>query len=165
MTRVLGDFGINKDIVPPMADILSYSRNSTAAFIVLACDGIWDVMSNDDVAKFVTERVEKHSLEEIASELLDECLRRESTDNMSLYIIKIWFSSGRTIRTKNVSSFFLFSFEICAMICIKNFSEDHREKWHLSRSILIDLMRLAIDEILFLFSFYSISAKELKKIV
>lgn len=89
MTRVLGDFGINKEIVPPMADILSYSRNSTVAFIVLACDGIWDVMSNDDVAKFVTQRVEKHSLEEIASELLDECLRRESTDNMSLYIIKI----------------------------------------------------------------------------
>ena len=89
MTRVLGDFGINKEIVPPMADILSYARDASAAFIVLACDGVWDVMSNDDVAKFVTQRVDKHSLEEIASDLLDECLRRESTDNMSLYIIKV----------------------------------------------------------------------------
>jgi hypothetical protein len=28
-------------------------------------------------------------LEDITSQLLDECLRRNSTDNMSVYIIKI----------------------------------------------------------------------------
>ncbi|CAF0764615.1 unnamed protein product [Adineta steineri] len=89
MTRVLGDFSMDKHIVPPMADIVEYPRNELAAFVVLACDGIWDVMTNTDVAKFVVERVEKTKLEDIAAELIDQCLHRNSTDNMSVYIVKL----------------------------------------------------------------------------
>lgn len=89
MTRVLGDFSIDKQIVPPMADITEYPRNSLASFIILACDGIWDVMSNIEVASFVAHRASTHKLEEISSLLLDECLRRNSTDNMSIYIVKL----------------------------------------------------------------------------
>ena len=89
MTRVLGDFALDKHIVPPMADIIHYPRKSSAAFVLLACDGIWDVMSNDEVATFVSQRVSKYQLEEIASQLLDECLQRKSTDNMSVYIVKL----------------------------------------------------------------------------
>jgi serine/threonine protein phosphatase PrpC len=89
MTRVLGDFAIDKHIVPPMADIVEYPRNSLASFIILACDGIWDVMTNEDVGIFVVQHALTHKLEEIPSLLLDECLRRRSTDNMSVYIVKI----------------------------------------------------------------------------
>jgi serine/threonine protein phosphatase PrpC len=89
MTRVLGDFSMDKQIVPPMADIIQYPRNSQASFIILACDGIWDVMTNEEVALFVVHRASSHKLEEISSLLLDECLRRKSTDNMSVYIIKV----------------------------------------------------------------------------
>jgi serine/threonine protein phosphatase PrpC len=88
MTRVLGDFGMDKHIVPPMADIVEYPRQSSAAFIVLACDGIWDVMTNEEVASFVVDRAAL-KLENIAEQLLDECLHRKSTDNMSAYIIKL----------------------------------------------------------------------------
>lgn len=89
MTRVLGDFAMDKQIVPPMADIVQFPRKSSAAFVVLACDGIWDVMSNEDVAMFVSQRTLKLKLEEIASQLVDECLHRKSTDNMSVYIVKL----------------------------------------------------------------------------
>ncbi len=89
MTRVLGDFGMDKHIVPPMADIVEYPRDSSAAFIVLACDGIWDVMTNEDVALFVVNRIPTTKLEDIPGQLLDECLHRNSTDNMSIYIIKL----------------------------------------------------------------------------
>ena len=89
MTRVLGDFGIDKHIVPPMADIVEYPRNSSAAFVLLACDGIWDVMTNENVAAFVAQRASTTKLETIASLLLDECLHRKSTDNMSVYIVKL----------------------------------------------------------------------------
>ncbi len=89
MTRVLGDFGMDKHIVPPMADIVEYPRDSSAAFIVLACDGIWDVMTNEDVALFVVNRIATTKLEDIPAQLLDECLHRNSTDNMSVYIIKL----------------------------------------------------------------------------
>ena len=89
MTRVLGDFSIDKQIVPAMADIVQYPRNSLASFIILACDGIWDVMSNVEVALFVAHRASTHKLEDISSLLLDECLRRNSTDNMSVYIVRV----------------------------------------------------------------------------
>ncbi|UJR10777.1 hypothetical protein I4U23_014964 [Adineta vaga] len=89
MTRVLGDFAIDKQIVPPMADIIEYPRNILASFIILACDGIWDVMTNEEVAQFVIHRASTNKLEEITSQLLDECVRRRSTDNMSVYIIKL----------------------------------------------------------------------------
>ncbi len=90
MTRVLGDFAMDKHIVPPMADIVQYPRNSLAAFVVLACDGIWDVMTNEDVASFIIDRIATTTtLENITSQLLDECLHRNSTDNMSVFIIKL----------------------------------------------------------------------------
>lgn len=89
MTRVLGDFSMDKHIVPPMADIVEYPRDTSAAFVVLACDGIWDVMTNEDMATFVAQRASSNKLEDIAASLLDECLHRRSTDNMSVYIIKL----------------------------------------------------------------------------
>ncbi|CAF3391831.1 unnamed protein product [Rotaria sp. Silwood1] len=89
MTRVLGDFAMDKHVVPPMADIVEYPRNSLASYIILACDGIWDVMTNEDVALFVVHRASKTKLADIASQLLDECLRKRSTDNMSVYIVKV----------------------------------------------------------------------------
>ena len=91
MTRVLGDFGLNKALVPPMADIIEYPRDGSASFFLLACDGIWDVMSNEDVARFVTQRVSTAPLEQIVSELLDECFRKDSSDNMSVYLVRIDF--------------------------------------------------------------------------
>lgn len=89
MTRVLGDFAMDKEVVPPMADIIEYPRNSETSLVVLACDGVWDVMTNEEVALFVVHRASANKLENIASQLLDECLRRRSTDNMSVYIIKV----------------------------------------------------------------------------
>jgi serine/threonine protein phosphatase PrpC len=65
------------------------SKELSAAFIILACDGIWDVMTNEQVASFVSKRISNTSLQDIASQLLDHCLKLETTDNMSIYIIKI----------------------------------------------------------------------------
>jgi len=88
MTRVLGDFNINKDIVPPMADIGEFDRSEDVGYICLACDGIFDVMTNEEVSKFIVEHNKTLSLEKCCAQLLDECLKRNSTDNMSVYIIK-----------------------------------------------------------------------------
>lgn len=34
-------------------EVLVHERRETDEYLVLACDGVWDVMSNDDVASFV----------------------------------------------------------------------------------------------------------------
>ncbi|CAF3066051.1 unnamed protein product, partial [Rotaria sp. Silwood2] len=59
------------------------------SFVIIACDGIWDVMNNEQVALFVSEKAKNTSIKHIASQLLDHCLNLGTTDNMSIYIIKI----------------------------------------------------------------------------
>lgn len=89
VSRALGDYSLDKRLIPASPDIIQYPNNSSAAFIILACDGIWDVMTNEQVASFISEKVSNTSLEDIISQLLDQCINLESTDNMSVYIIKL----------------------------------------------------------------------------
>lgn len=90
MTRVLGDFVLDKHIVPPIPDIFIYPRKTSPEFIVLASDGIWNVMSNEEVASFIFRRISKSTpLDQIASQLIDHALNKKSDDNMSVYIIQV----------------------------------------------------------------------------
>ena len=92
MTRVLGDFSLDKNIVPSLPDIITYSRKSASSplYVILACDGIWNIMSNEDVGKFVSERLaQQMKFHEITSQLLDHCLERKSRDNMNAFLIKL----------------------------------------------------------------------------
>ncbi|CAF1503623.1 unnamed protein product [Rotaria sordida] len=76
-------------LVPPIPDIIIYSRKSSAAFIIIASDGIQNVMSNEQFASFVFQRISIIKLDQIASQLLDHCLEKQSRDNMTVYIIKV----------------------------------------------------------------------------
>jgi serine/threonine protein phosphatase PrpC len=45
------------------------------SFIVLACDGIWDCMTNQEICDFINERLKaKLSLTKIVEEIMDNCL-------------------------------------------------------------------------------------------
>ncbi|OQR92963.1 phosphatase 2C [Thraustotheca clavata] len=57
-------------------------------FLVLCCDGIYDVMSNEQVQRFVRDRLKSgKSPKETAELLMDECLNKGSRDNMSVIIV------------------------------------------------------------------------------
>lgn len=54
---------------------LQVELHSEDRFFVLACDGVWDVMSNQEVVQFVSVCLDSGmSLDSIASQLLDACL-------------------------------------------------------------------------------------------
>jgi len=60
-------------------------------FLFLACDGIYegDVFSRETVIKFIVEKLsETDDLAIICAQVLDECLKRGSRDNMSAMILQ-----------------------------------------------------------------------------
>ena len=61
-------------------------------FAVIACDGIWDVMSNEEVCLFVKSHMaDGATLEQICERLMDKCLSPQpfglGCDNMSVIIV------------------------------------------------------------------------------
>ena len=52
-------------------------RTEEDQFIVLACDGIYDVMTNEDVANFVRYHMQiTKNLTEICNKIVDTCLHK-----------------------------------------------------------------------------------------
>lgn len=104
VSRALGDFEFKKDtmrgpceqLVSPEPEVTVIERHPSDEFIILACDGIWDVMNNEDLCQFVRHRLKlERSIEKICSSVLDLCLRKGSRDNMSVIIVV--FEPGLTI--------------------------------------------------------------------
>eukprot|EP01125_Pyxidicula_operculata_P017276 TRINITY_DN6045_c2_g2_i2.p1 TRINITY_DN6045_c2_g2~~TRINITY_DN6045_c2_g2_i2.p1 ORF type:complete len:579 (-),score=180.95 TRINITY_DN6045_c2_g2_i2:103-1839(-) len=63
--------------------------NPECEFIVLGCDGLYDEISNEDIIKFVKERLDtKVPVSDVCKEIVKEALERGSTDNISVVIVK-----------------------------------------------------------------------------
>ena len=43
------NYALDKPIIPALPDLIPYPRNSSAVYLILACDGTWDVMNNEQV--------------------------------------------------------------------------------------------------------------------
>lgn len=99
VSRALGDFVYKhapalppeEQAVSPEPEVVIKERGPTDEFVVIACDGVWDVMSNDDVAAFVIKKVGAglDDLGAVAEALLDEGLDKNSRDNMSAIIVAL----------------------------------------------------------------------------
>jgi len=74
----------------------------TMRFVVVACDGIWDVFTSEEVAKFVVEQIRMHgkdatktpaqlkkTLDAVAKTLVDAAIMRGSGDNCTVVIARI----------------------------------------------------------------------------
>jgi serine/threonine protein phosphatase PrpC len=102
-SRSFGDFeykangmlGPDEQAIVAIPEVTVHARSSNDLYLVAACDGVWDVMSNEDVANFVTTSIAQSdkftatTLPQIADELMAECLRRGSEDNMSVVIVAL----------------------------------------------------------------------------
>merc|ERR1712141_808811 len=92
VSRALGDFeyknvdgkGPTEQLVSPEPEFYMKKRDKDKdEFLVLACDGVWDVMTNEDICSFVSARMRiTDNLEQIANEVIDTCLHKGSRDNM-----------------------------------------------------------------------------------
>lgn len=97
VSRALGDFeyknvegrGPTEQLVSPAPEVFIEARNdSEDQFLVLACDGIWDVMSNEDLCTFIHHQMTiSDDLEKVAASVIDHCLFKGSRDNMSIVLV------------------------------------------------------------------------------
>ncbi|KAL7636403.1 UNVERIFIED_CONTAM: hypothetical protein RMT77_013178 [Armadillidium vulgare] len=96
VSRALGDFeyknvegkGPCEQLVSPEPEIYQERRTEEDEFLVLACDGIWDVMSNDELCAFVRSRLlVSDDIEAITNHVVDTCFYKGSRDNMSIVLI------------------------------------------------------------------------------
>jgi len=104
LSRALGDFDFKQNtLLPPekqmvTADPEVSERNLSDddEFYVLACDGIWDCYSSQQVISFVRNHIAQgYSLEDICEMLMERCLASDEpaasvgADNMTLVIVAI----------------------------------------------------------------------------
>eukprot|EP01038_Epipyxis_sp_PR26KG_P014457 gene14457-19403_t len=103
MSRALGDFRYKNDpnlpdteyLVLCYPDISIHVRNEVEdEIMILACDGVWDVLSNSEAVEYINSIVlgDKSepvpTSEEVSSSLIDLALSEGSTDNISAVIVK-----------------------------------------------------------------------------
>lgn len=109
VSRALGDFEFKKNwnrdrsqqLVSPEPEVTVIERKPNDEFLILACDGIWDVIDNDDLCRYVRyELMIESDLEKVCSSVLDVCLCKGSRDNMS--IILVVFETGPKISEKEI---------------------------------------------------------------
>ncbi|KAL7441597.1 hypothetical protein ACHAXH_010030 [Discostella pseudostelligera] len=61
-------------------------------FLIVACDGLWDVMEDQEVVDFIRNYIHeidddtKHSRQNVASIVVEEALKRGSTDNITVIV-------------------------------------------------------------------------------
>jgi len=100
VSRAFGDFCYKQatnveaaeQAVTCKPDFVVHERdNEKDEFLILACDGIWDVMSNEECSSYVREKMAEgyHNLSRICEALIDECLEKGSKDNMSALIVTL----------------------------------------------------------------------------
>lgn len=94
-SRGIGDYSLKSNTalsleqqcVSPVPDVHTFDLN-VGDFVVLGCDGVFDRVSNEQVARFVRLGIkENKSLQVVTEDLLKYCLDQDSTDNMTCIIV------------------------------------------------------------------------------
>jgi serine/threonine protein phosphatase PrpC len=69
-------------------DMMSMDVEPDHEFIILACDGLWDVFTNQEAVNFVRKMLfEEGNIAVVAQELIAKALERGSVDNISAVIV------------------------------------------------------------------------------
>lgn len=89
LSRALGDWDM-RPWVSQDADVTVHRRNTRDDFMVLATDGVWDVMSSDEVAASVRRSLSDGKRPVLALQrLLKTCRDRGSGDNITIVLLQV----------------------------------------------------------------------------
>ena len=101
VSRTIGDvelktekYGGKKGIIIPNPDITIHNNLGGAKYIVLGCDGIFDVLSNEEIAAMFIEAKEntdnkEHFCDVVADMIIKGAMIKESFDNVSCVVVEL----------------------------------------------------------------------------
>lgn len=87
VSRALGDFDFKEvawrsqteQLVSPEPEVFQLERSPADEFLVVACDGVWDAMDNEELCAFVHNQMQvTDNLQEICAQVIDLCLYKVS---------------------------------------------------------------------------------------
>ncbi|KAB2604891.1 protein phosphatase 2C 47 [Pyrus ussuriensis x Pyrus communis] len=94
VTRALGDWGLKPlgSLSPLIAepDVQQVMLTEDDEFLIIGCDGIWDVMSSEYAVKLVRLGLRRHDdPQQCAKELVEEALRLNTSDNLTVIVVRL----------------------------------------------------------------------------
>mmetsp|Transcript_36362 Transcript_36362/g.100957 ORF Transcript_36362/g.100957 Transcript_36362/m.100957 type:complete len:316 (-) Transcript_36362:225-1172(-) len=121
LSRSIGDLQYKKkldlepceQIICATPDVRTYQREAEDEFLIVACDGVWDVLGSQDAVNFVHDRLPRClkaglPLSSIMEEMLDRCISPDLTatnglggDNMTAMLVL--FSAAGSAATQPVA--------------------------------------------------------------
>ncbi len=85
LSRALGDLEAHP-YVTQMPQVYRYRIHPEDKYLVVACDGVWDVMDNQEVIDLLKSNMKKTNLAKV---IADKALEKGSTDNVTVIVYKI----------------------------------------------------------------------------
>ncbi|XP_019175699.1 PREDICTED: probable protein phosphatase 2C 22 [Ipomoea nil] len=94
LSRALGDWhmeGMKSREGGPLTaepEFMSTKLTEEDEFLIIGCDGIWDVFMSQNAVDFARRRLQEHNNPETCSkDLVHEALKRKSSDNLSVVVV------------------------------------------------------------------------------
>ncbi|XP_071395718.1 protein phosphatase, Mg2+/Mn2+ dependent, 1Nb (putative) [Centroberyx affinis] len=96
VSRALGDFSYKgaenrsagQQMVSPEPEVCVVERSPADEFLVLACDGVWDTITNEELCAFIHSRLRVCTdLRDVCAQVIDLCLYKGSLDNISIILL------------------------------------------------------------------------------
>ena len=86
LSRSFGDWRIKDFGVIVDPHVTKFELNEEDLFCVIASDGVWDVMKDEECS--VLQNMNVNTLE-LSKKIITECLKRRSLDNLSCFVISL----------------------------------------------------------------------------
>ncbi len=109
ISRSIGDKSCKEQGEGQIVAIPAYKQvqlNPSNHFMIIASDGLWDVMNNQDTIDFVKKKLQKNiTLNNAAQRLQDEAIKRGSEDNITVCVVKFnWPEINNTPQQETAAS-------------------------------------------------------------
>lgn len=101
VSRALGDFSYkgaenrtpSQQMVSPEPEVCVVARSPADEFLVLACDGVWDTISNEELCAFIHNRLQVCTdLRDVCTQVIDLCLYKVRVCLLHVTIILLMYS-------------------------------------------------------------------------